>query len=205
MGRGRGRQPCAGESPIHSIDDHPLRKMIIPYMQVSGEKLEIIKASMPAPEMMDAPHHGWTHIMHMLIYASELCRYSDFDLDVVKWAIIFHDTGRMVDEGAEENHPRIGAEVMGKVLRLMRVASRGGIGAHSKVIDLLAGRIHPIILNHTSTEKAQTTEEAVLRTADRLDLWRVAGFKGLNAAYMDAPGWKDVEKVAKKLRLEGSA
>ena len=185
----RARRGSIGQQPVN-IETHPCNEHIIPQLRVSKFELELLRANMPFPELLEKPIHGWTHILHMLVYASELCNYSNFDLEVVRWAILSHDAGRYHDDMQETQHPLMGAYVAAKLIEKAEA-------------DVDAEQVIHIVGRHNMTDKSTSNEEAALRAADRLDLWRLPNFAGIDAAFMDAPGWRKVEKIARQLCLAG--
>ena len=186
----RARRGSIGQQPVN-IETHPCNEHIILQLRVSKRELELLRVNMPFPELLEKPVHGWNHILHMLVYASELCNYSNFDLEVVKWAILSHDAGRYHDDMQETQHPLMGAYVADKI-----IPTDGFYLAQVESICSLVSR-------HNLTDKSTSNEEAALRAADRLDLWRMPNFGGIDAALMDAPGWRKVEKIARQLCLAG--
>jgi hypothetical protein len=61
-----------------------------------------------------------------------------------------------------------------------------------------------IVRRHSDNDKSQSTEEAIVRACERLDLYRMPDFDYvINPALMEAPGWQKVEKTARRLRLGG--
>lgn len=186
----RARRGSIGQQPVN-IETHSCNEHIIPQLRVSKFELELLRKNMPFPELLEKPVHGWTHILHMCVYASELCNYSNFDLEVVKWAILTHDAGRYHDDMQETQHPLMGAYVAGNTIPTEGVN-----------FDQVCS-ICDIIRRHNMTDKSTSNEEAALRAADRLDLWRLPNFAGIDAAFMDAPGWRKVEAIARQLCLTG--
>jgi len=185
----RARRYSVGQQAVN-VETHPYNDLIIPQLRITKQEIDFLHDNMPFPELLEMPIHGWMHIIHMLVYASELCNYSKFDLEVVRWAILTHDSGRYHDDMQESEHPLMGAYVAGRMIEKGR-------------INVDAEQVMGVVRRHVGHDKAISSEEAVLRTCDRLDLWRLKNFSGLEDVLMDAPGWRTVEKIAKKLRLAG--
>ena len=182
--------------PDVDIETHPYNERILPKLRVKLGDLNFVKDNMPWKELMDAPIHGWTHLLHMLVYASELCKYSEFNMDVVRWAILLHDSGRYSDDREESEHGKMGAFIFrGMAAKAVRA---------EQPIQVDVGHVETIVHYHAHAAfVSSSTEEAVVRTCDRLDLWRLPGFTGLDRELMEAPGWSKVEKIAERMRLEG--
>ena len=186
--RGRGSR---NTSEAVDIQNHPYNEAILPQLRVDMDLLMFLYDRMPYPDLLEQPAHGWTHILHMLVYASDLCEYNaPIDMDVVKWAILTHDSGRYHDTMQDTLHGQMGAYVAAKML-----AASG--------LDIDAQKVIAVVSRHTMTDDPLSTEESVVRTCDRLDLWRVPGFQGINLELITAPGWPKVEKRARRMRLEG--
>jgi hypothetical protein len=177
--------------PEINIETHPLNERLLPQLHIKLSDIQWVKDNMPVPAIMDSDIHGWTHVLHMLAYASELREYSDFDLDVVKWAIVVHDSGRYTD-GEESMHGLMGAYIFARMCKKARDAEQP--------IDVREKHVIGIVGRHSKTDYALSTEEAVVRTCDRLDLWRLDNFTGFKTELMQASGWKTVQKLAWKLR-----
>lgn len=189
----RKRGPAGGVQI--NIENHPYNSFIIPQLQVKLWERNFTADNMPWKQLLDEPVHGWTHALHMLVYASLLCDHSAFDMEVVRWTILTHDSGRYTDHEQESLHPQYSAYIV----RSMFSKARGA----GSPVDVDGEKVINIVGRHNLVDDSQSTEEAVLRTADRLDLYRMPGFAGLNQDLMHAPGWREVEKTAKKARLEG--
>ncbi|MHA2066099.1 MAG: HD domain-containing protein [Candidatus Thorarchaeota archaeon] len=199
MAKGKGKKSRIDEI---NIANHPYNEHILPALRISMSDLNFVKDNMPFRDLMDAPIHGWTHVIHMLVYASALCNYSAFDVDIVRWAILLHDSGRYSDDREESEHGKMGAWVFANM------ASKALKVEQPLLDDVDIRRVKEIVFYHGRTAyPSSSTEEAVVRTADRLDLWRIPGFAGLdtgNPDFLEAPGWPKVEKIAKTMRLEGT-
>lgn len=188
----RNRRNSSGVLKI-DIESHPYNDRILHGLRVKLSMVNFVKDNMPVPDIMDGSLHGWTHILHMLVYASECCLYADFDLDIVRWSIITHDSGRYSDR-QESMHGLMGANVF---QRMCMKAEEAGTP-----LQVSLEHVESIVARHSETDTASSTEEAVVRCCDRLDLWRLDGFKGINPELLEAPGWRRVEKLARELRLE---
>ena len=189
MPRGRGKTKAGVAQEPYNIETHPYNKLIIPQLRVVKWQIDFLRDNMPAPELLEKPIHGWTHLLHMLVYASLFCNYSAFHLEVVKWAILTHDCGRYHDDLQESLHPSMSAHLA----RIMI----------AKGVNVDADKVSSIVARHSQTNDAYCNEEAVLRASDRLDLWRLPNFKGIDEKLVTAPGWRKVEVMAKHLRLQG--
>jgi hypothetical protein len=191
--KGRGRKGKAREV---NIENHPYNDHVLPALRVGMGDLNFVKDNMAFRDLMDAPIHGWTHILHMLVYASEFCNYSEFDMNVVRWAILLHDAGHYSDDREESEHGKYSAYIFRKMCLKARTAGQS--------IPVDVGHVETIVHYHAHAAFiSSSTEEAVVRACDRLDLWRIPGFTGLDRELMEAPGWSKVEKIAKRMRLEG--
>lgn len=177
--------------PAPNIESHPYNEFIIPQMRVAKWELQFLRDNMPYPELLDMPIHGWMHILHMLVYASQLCNYSLFDMEVVRWAILTHDSGHYHDDIAEPRHQLMSAYIAASMIKKVNADK-------ANVVD--AVKLVNIVGNHSRNGPSAFIEESVLRAADRLDNWRLLDFPGIDAKLMDAPGWKKVEKKALQLR-----
>ena len=192
MPKGRGRK---GGIPEINIETHPYNERILPTLRVPLHDLHFVRDNMPAPDVLNAQVHGWTHVLHMLVYASAFCQYADFDQAVVRWAILLHDAGRYSDDQEESKHGLMGAYVFSNMCKKADEAGAPVAVDQKQVIG--------IVERHTKTDEALSTEEAVVRACDRLDLWRLPGFTGLKPELMEAPGWQRVRNMARYMRLEG--
>lgn len=177
-----------------NIESHPYNDRILPDLRVKLWVLDYVKDHMPAQDVMDGSVHGWTHILHMLVYASAFCLYADFDQNTVRWAIVCHDSGRYSDR-EESMHGLMGANVFQRMCIKAEEADSPLQVNHEEVMNIIA--------RHSETAAASSTEEAVVRCCDRLDLWRIDGFRGINPELMEAPSWRKVERLARELRMEG--
>jgi len=173
-----------------NIETHPHNELIIPQLRIAQWEIQFLHDNMPAPELLQDSIYDWKHILHMLVYASALCNYSLFDMEIVRWAILAHDSGHYHTSIVETQHGLMGAYVAASMMKK----------AESK-ID--AGKVVGIIERHNATDDSTSNEESVLRAADRLDLWRLPDFAGIDSTLMEAPGWQKVEKIARQLRTHG--
>ena len=73
MPRGRGKIKAGEAQGQYNIETHPYNKLIIPQLRVRKWEIDFLHDNMPAPELLEKPIHGWTHILHMLVYASLFC------------------------------------------------------------------------------------------------------------------------------------
>lgn len=189
MNRGRGGR--GGRTKRVTIQTHPYAKAVLSQLRVDNPTLDCMHDRMPYPDLLEQHNHGWVHILHMLVYASDLCEYNtNIDMSVVKWSILTHDCGRYHDTMQESLHGKMGAYVAEKM-----------IGENQ--IDVDVQKVVDIVSRHSLEDDPLSTEESVVRTCDRLDLWRLPGFQGLNPQLVTAAGWSRVEKRAKRMRLEG--
>ena len=174
-----------------TIQAHPYNKAVLAPLRVDKSLLDCMGDRMPWKELLEQPVHGWPHILHMLVYASDLCEYNvNIDMAVIKWAILTHDSGRYHDTMQESLHGRMSAYVAKTML-------------DENDFDVDAQKVMDIATRHSLDDDPLSTEESVVRTCDRLDLWRLPGFQGVNPKLMTAAGWSKVERRAKRMRLEG--
>lgn len=184
----RARQSLGGANV--NIETHQCNEAILPQFRTTLSDLHFVRDNMPAPEMLYEPRHGWQHSLYMLVYASVLCEYNRFDAESVRWAILTHDCGRYSDHMQESQHPLMSAYVFDRM-------------AEKVPLRVDADLVSEIVRRHNLTDAPLSTEESILRTCDRLDLWRIPDFPGIDAKLVAAPGWQKVEKMAKRMRLEG--
>ena len=177
------------QQPVN-IETHSFVEMVIPQLRIAQWEIAFLHHNMPAPGMLES-RYGWLHILHLCIYASQLCEYSLFDMESVRWAILTHDCGHYHDDIIEDQHVVMSAYVAARMIEKVNNP------------DIDTGKIISLVGRHSDTDEAISKEEAVLRAADRLDCWRLPNFPGIDATLMEAPGWRKVEKIAKQLRLEG--
>ena len=191
-GRGKGRGDTAQQQP--NIETHEYNELIIPQLRVAQWELDFLRDNMPAPELLNMPIHGWTHILHMLVYASAFCRYGAINLDVVRWAILIHDSGRYHDNLQESLHGLMSRRVARKMSAKLD-SKQSRYGADDRVFEIVA--------RHSLNDQPYCNEEGIVRACERLDLWRTKDFPGIKPKLVTAPGWLKVEKIARKLRVEG--
>jgi HD superfamily phosphodiesterase len=163
-----------------------------PALRVDDREYEILMGVMDNHDLLSSLVHGRDHIEHMLLYATMLMKFLPCDPQIVKYACLLHDAGRIHDAGDPE-HPARGAVVAKRYFAIMHQSDAG-------VVDVDEVAVCNIIRRHGLTDKAQTNEEALVRAADRLDLWRLDGFAGVDRNLVDCPGWEVVQVVAKYLR-----
>jgi hypothetical protein len=175
-----------------NIETHPLIDRVLSALQVPLTDVMWVKDNMPTRAIMDDSIHGWQHVLHMLVYASALCQYADFDIAVVRWSILLHDSGRYSEDTEETVHGLMSAWVFGQMCKKATAVGQSITVDEEQVIGIV-GR-------HSMTDSSISTEEAVVRTCDRLDLYRLPGFERLNPELMEAPGWSKVAKIARELR-----
>jgi len=175
------------ENQETNIETHPYNELIIPQLQIAQWEIQFLYDNMPNPELLRDSHYDWMHILHMLVYASELCNYSTFDLEVVRWAILTHDSGHYHANIPESQHGLMGAYVAASMLEKAKS-------------EIDRAKVISIVGRHSATNDSTCNEESALRAADRLDLWRIKGFTGIDSKLIDAPGWQKVEKIARQRR-----
>lgn len=177
------------QEPLN-IETHHYNELILPQFRIKEWEIVFLRDNMPTPDFLYNSKYDWMHILHMLVYASQLCEYSRFDMEVVRWAIWTHDSGHYHDDIPEDQHGLMSAYVAANMMERAEC-------------EFDRGKIISIVGRHSRTDESISTEEAALRAADRLDCWRLPGFSGIDDSLMDAPGWRKVEKMARELRLQG--
>ena len=157
---------------------------------VSNREWKIIESCYNNKDIFHGNVHGKDHITAVLEYANKMLEYNicQKDIDVIKWAILFHDSGRQHDGLSDEVHGKFGSRIANDTI------------AHYK-IPVDSRKVSSIVALHAETTTASSIQEAIVRTADRLDLYRFKSIKSLDSTLLETRTiWRMVEPYAIKRR-----
>ena len=157
--------------------------------EITKDDLLLVETAYKKKEIFNGLLHGKDHIKHVADYANKLLEQltlSQGEIDVIKYSILLHDSGRISDKYDSNHH-----------FESCRIAN-DFIRDHN--IDVNSKWVCDVITRHTKEDNAKSIVESVVRTADRLDVLRFPRAK-VNEKLLDSfIAWKPVLVYAQERR-----
>ena len=157
--------------------------------EITKDDLLLVETAYKKKEIFNGLLHGADHIKHISDYANKLLEQltlSQGEIDVIKYSILLHDSGRVTDKQDDRHH-----------FVSCRIAN-DFIQDHN--VDINSKWVCDVIIRHTFEDNSKSMVESVVRTADRLDVLRFPKAKVKEELLDTFIAWRDVLEYAYEVR-----